>query len=100
MMTRADGTFKRQDAGETVVHEILHIGIEEQIVKQFGLTHWEKERVVDQLCMKGDFVPIMPNYKPQLEGDVRIDPYVSDNLLSSLPDSIQKFVTDFPRVEK
>ncbi len=97
MMTRADGTFMRQDVGEAVIHEILHIGVEELIVQKFGLTHWEKERMIDKICTKGDFVSIMPNYNLQHQGDMRVDSYISDNLTDSLPSSIQRYVIDFPR---
>ncbi|MDR1476653.1 MAG: hypothetical protein LBI17_00815 [Rickettsiales bacterium] len=34
----------------TVVHEMLHLGIEQSVVRKFGLLQEEKERVVDNLC--------------------------------------------------
>ncbi len=33
------------------IHELLHIGIEEAVIKRFDLSHEEKERIVDNLCL-------------------------------------------------
>ena len=34
----------------TIIHEIVHIGIEEPIVRKYNLDQWQKERVVDLIC--------------------------------------------------
>ncbi|MFC1894377.1 hypothetical protein ACFLYH_00325 [Candidatus Dependentiae bacterium] len=55
-----------------IAHEIVHIGIEEDIVKQYNLEHWEKERLVDLICslyLKDFF----PNYKIQQQGEKTIN---------------------------
>jgi hypothetical protein len=44
--------FLKKPASETILHEIVHIGIEETIVNKYRLSHWEKERLVDLICMK------------------------------------------------
>lgn len=51
MMTLGNGKFRRPHPGHTAVHEIIHIGVEETIVQRFGLSHEEKEALVDTLCL-------------------------------------------------
>ena len=51
MMTRKDGTFKEPNPAHTAVHEMVHMGIEEDIVKQYGLSQGEKERMVDLIYL-------------------------------------------------
>jgi hypothetical protein len=47
---------------------MVHIGIEKNIVKEYQLTHWEKERVVDLICSLA-FGDILHNYKLQPKGE-------------------------------
>lgn len=96
MLTRADGTFKRVSQTHTPIHEMVHMGIEENIVRQFGLTHWEKERVVD-LMTQQLFGHLVPDYELQDRGDSRIDPFVTTETIQNLPASIEKYVSKFPR---
>lgn len=96
MMTSADGTFKRVHPSHTPVHEMVHLGIQDNIVKHFGLTHWEKERIVDQICSR-QFGQLLPGYAVQSQGDIRVDPYVTTETLKDLPTAISHYVTVFPR---
>lgn len=96
MMTRADGTFKRKHPSHTPVHEMVHLGIEGNIVKRFRLKHWEKERVVDRICSQ-KFGSFLPDYWMRPQGDVRIDPYVTEQSLHDLPSAISRYVDAFPR---
>ena len=96
MMTRNDGTFKRPHPSHTPVHEMVHIGIEEGIVKRFKLAHREKERLVD-LITSNKFGSFLPGYQLQDLGDPKIDPYITDEALNNLPLAIENFVKDFPR---
>jgi hypothetical protein len=49
MQTFEDGSFKRKYPVETVIHEIIHIGVEESVVQKRKLSHWEKEELVEGL---------------------------------------------------
>jgi hypothetical protein len=53
-----------RDPLEIIVHEIVHLGIEEPIVRRFNLTHKQKEALVDRICLL-EFLNLLPNYKPQ-----------------------------------
>lgn len=95
-MTRADGTFKRRDPAATPVHEMVHFGIEESVVKRFKLTHWEKERLVDQICVQR-FGSILLKYLLQPRGDKRIDPYINEDSLKNLPAAVAEYTKRYPR---
>ncbi len=68
--TKQNGTFKRNPI-HTIVHEIVHIGIEECIIKKFELTHIEKEGIVDAICANY-FKDILVDYIIQERGDKNI----------------------------
>lgn len=71
---------------KTIVHELIHIGIEENIVNQFELSHPEKERVVD-LILKKHFPEYF--YREQDRGDKRITEKDID--MENLPEAIKKY---------
>ena len=96
MMTSINGTFKKSHPEETVIHEIIHMGIEKNIVNCFGLNHWEKERLVDLICAL-KFGDILPNYQIQQQGNKKIDYYITSKSIDQLPKAVEKYVTDFPR---
>lgn len=97
MMLGADGTFEKTlDPGETVIHEIIHTGIEENIINHFNLDHWEKERIVDLICIL-KFGDLLPNYQIQQQGNKNIDSYISLTSIDQLPQTMEKYVTDFTR---
>jgi hypothetical protein len=58
----------------TIIHEIVHMGIENTIVKKYNLSHSEKEHVVDMIC--SEYLKLH-KYKIQ-KG------YISNNLSSIL----------------
>jgi hypothetical protein len=75
--TTTDGTFScwQNNVATTIIHEIVHIGIEENIVHKYKLTHNEKERLVDLIC-SNYLKEFLPNYKLQERGDINIDPFI------------------------
>lgn len=91
MLTRPDGTFKREPPYQTVIHEIVHIGIEETIVQHYQLSHPDKEHLVDLICSIY-FADLMPYYRMQDMGSPEMDPYVTSETLKSLPASIEAYV--------
>lgn len=48
-----------------IIHETIHIIIEEPFIKKFGISHWEKEFIVDELCSASVLKKLYSNYTPQ-----------------------------------
>lgn len=68
-----------------IVHEMLHIGIEENIVKAFNLSQNEKERVVDLMTRYFTKDPYM-----QDRGDKLMDAFVTDEaIVRNLPQAVR-----------
>lgn len=90
IMTTKDGKFKRFHPAPTPIHEIIHIGIEENIVKRFNLNHIEKERLVDLIVLK-KFGDISPGYQLQPLGNSRLlNKHITEESLNDLPLAIEK----------
>lgn len=74
--TTSNGNFKGySNPAYTIIHEIVHIGIQESIIDKYNLPHSLKERIVDNmvsLC----FGKYLSEYKVQDMGDNRIDSYL------------------------
>lgn len=50
----------------TIVHELIHLIIEEPVIKKFDIEHWDKESLVDYLFVTDSSLnKIFPNYKYQ-----------------------------------
>jgi hypothetical protein len=91
MLTNKAGEFKRgTNPAHTIIHEIVHIGIEDGIVTKFGLTHWEKERLVD-LLVKKLFDKELPDYKMQDIENTKMDGFIKD--VESLPEEVEKYIS-------
>ena len=74
--TNPNGDFKQYDnPANTLIHEIIHMGIEESIIQRYQVSHPLKERIVDQLVLL-HFRTLLPNYRLQEMGEDRIDPYL------------------------
>ncbi|MFA4833402.1 MAG: hypothetical protein WC619_00965 [Patescibacteria group bacterium] len=86
--TKKDGIFKRRNPIHTIVHEIVHIGIEECIIKKFKLTHIEKEGLVDAICANY-FKDILIDYAIQERGDKNIFNIISENSIENLPKKLK-----------
>ncbi len=96
LKTNPDGHFKRSDPAHTLIHEIIHIGIDEDIIKAYHLTHWEKERVVDLICAL-KFDGLIKNYKIQPWGEKNLDPLITKDSIMDLPNAIESYVRMYPR---
>lgn len=93
ILTSSNGEFKRPHPDHTIVHEIVHIGIEDSIIQKYKLSHWEKERLVD-LFVKKYFEKELPDYRLQNVVDTDINRYIVD--LKSLPKEIQEYMRNKP----
>ncbi len=54
-----------QQIVKTIIHETIHLIIEEPFIKKFNISHWEKEFIVDELCKNPILKKLYPNYKRQ-----------------------------------
>ena len=78
LMVNKEGTFKGgRTPEEIIVHEMVHLGFEDLIIQKYGLSHVEKERLVDLFCFS-HFKKILPGYKIQNMGFDKIDKYFND----------------------
>lgn len=77
LFTTPDGKFKRyQDPANTIMHEFVHLGVEESIVRRYNLSHPLKEFVVDQivhLLFEND----LPEYRIQNMGTTVLDDLIT-----------------------
>jgi len=93
--TRKGGMLKKHCLACTVIHEIVHIGIEQNIVKKYSLSHWEKERLVDLICFLC-FKKYLPEYTLQRNEDVKIDSYIRIDTLNNLPGAVEDYINKRP----
>jgi len=84
------GQFKQyEDPANTIIHEIVHIDVEESIVQALALPHGSKERVVDTFVKIG-FSEYLSQYQIQNMGDHRINEMIkTENDLIDLKASLE-----------
>lgn len=79
---------------QTLIHEIVHMGIEELIVKKYKLEHWEKEYLVDTIC-KVYLDKLMPGYQIQQSGKKyeKMRDFVNyGSIQKDLPNAIKQYI--------
>ena len=99
LLTTTRGRFKQSDPLQTIVHEMVHLGLERPVVKRFGLGHWEKERLVDLICLVF-LKQTLPGYKPGTRACPELDRLVSLKGLDDLPRAVAAYVGATPRSRK
>jgi hypothetical protein len=95
MLITKDGIFKRgKNPLDTVLHEAVHIGIEAPIVSKYRLSHWTKERIVDQF-MVHHFMNVCPDYIMQPNAETGIDSIFNQaDVWDNLPERVERFVSE------
>ena len=74
--TTPQGQFKSYDnPANTVIHEIVHIGIENSIISKYQVPHPLKERIVDTFVSL-HYGDKLPSYRVQDMGEQRSDAYL------------------------
>ena len=91
LLTTPDGRFRTPHPVHTIVHEMIHIGIEQPIVERLGLSHPEKERLVDRLAVVG-LGHVLTDYEPQPMGPPEMDRFVTTETLTDLPKAIESYL--------
>ncbi|MEM8888384.1 MAG: hypothetical protein AAGD28_10425 [Bacteroidota bacterium] len=75
LFTNTEGGFKNYaDPANTLIHEIVHLGIEASLIQKYQVPHAMKERVVDTIVFYY-FGESLPDYRRQDMGDNRLDAY-------------------------
>lgn len=78
LFTTIQGNFKKyENPTNTIIHEIIHIGLEESIVQQYNIPHTLKEEIVDRIVFLL-FNSLLPQYEVQRMGDSKIDGYLKE----------------------
>ena len=92
LYTDADGHFiKYENPANTIIHEIIHMGMEYSMIRKYKLPHGLKERLVDTFIAIL-FEDELPNYKIQNMGDVRINEFISQlDDINSLNEIVAEF---------
>ena len=76
LFTTKEGKFKKyQNPANTIIHEIVHIGMEHSLVQKYNLAHGLKERIVDTFVFLM-FGELLPEYTIQNMGDPGIDEHL------------------------
>lgn len=76
LFTTLEGSFMRyKNPANTIIHEIVHLGIETSIVQKHKLSHSLKERIVDKIVFLL-FGELLSEYRIQNMGDTEIDQYL------------------------
>ncbi|WP_299431365.1 hypothetical protein [uncultured Aquimarina sp.] len=93
IFTTSKGQFKSYDnPANTIIHEIIHIGIESAIINKFQVPHPLKERIVDTFVLL-NFKDDLPNYRIQNMGEYRTDTYIKTKAdLKSLYSIVKKIM--------
>jgi len=90
VLTTPEGGFRKEPL-HNLVHEMVHLGIERPIVRRFGLSHMEKERLVDRICVVA-FAALLPGYRVQPLGPPALDSFVDAGALDDLPAAVAQYV--------
>ncbi len=93
LFTNKDGKFMNyENAVNTIIHELTHMGMEYSIIQKYNLNHGLKERLVDTFVYLM-FKEKLPEYKIQNMGDRNIDKYLNKKKdIESLNSIVNKFV--------
>lgn len=91
LFTDEEGKFMRyENPANTIMHEIVHMGIEKSIVQKYNISHGLKERIVDRITYLL-FHDKLSDYKIQNMGDPRIDDFLNDEMdLKKIGCSVRK----------
>lgn len=90
LLTDEEGQSRGGGPVHTIIHEIMHLAIERDIVREIGLDHWETERVVD-LLVRREFGDLLPDYALQSMGNPAVDPFIEGTPLAEIRESLTRY---------
>ncbi len=93
ILTTPQGQFRQYDnPANTIIHEIVHIGIQESIIDRYQVPHTLKERIVDTFVLL-NFREELPAYRLQEMGENRSDAYLKNKAdLFNLEEAVQRML--------
>jgi len=93
LFTNSEGEFMNyEEPANTIIHEVVHMGIEKSIVQKYKLSHGLKERIVDRMVYIM-FKEFLPEYKVQNMGDTKIDKSLANRKdIKELDSRIEKYI--------
>lgn len=91
LWTDTEGSFNGGSGVGVVVHEMVHIAVDDGIAQPLGLEHWERERLVD-LLVRREFADLLPDYRLQRGGTAPIDRFVLGTDLEGLRGAVARYV--------
>ena len=91
MLVPKDGQFSgNRKPIHTILHETIHIGIEDRIIQRYGIGQSDKERLVDQFVKK-HFSAVIPDYPMQNIYAPAIDRmFENADVLDRLPQRVEE----------
>ena len=100
LRTTPEGKFTRKSALQPIVGLIVLMGIDENLVNRYNLTHWEKIRLADLICTTY-LAEEFPKNSAQKITDpeaLKIDTFINyEAIANDLPSAIEKFVANKKR---
>jgi len=94
LYTTLSGDFKQyENPANTIIHEIVHMGIEQSIIAKHQVPHAMKERIVDHFVLL-NFKDLLPGYRLQEMGDRRVDPIMKASELKNLDQNIERILSE------
>lgn len=91
LFVTTDGRFMNyKNPANTIIHEMVHIGVEQSLVQKYNLKHGAKENLVDSFVHLM-FKDLLLEYRKQNMGDNKIDQYlINTSDLKALPLHLNK----------
>lgn len=93
LLTTSKGEFRQYPTpANTIIHELIHVGIEESLIQTYHLPHSVKERMVDQIMLLL-FQEELPNHQMQDIGSPAVDVYMRNKRdLKRLDKRVRKYL--------
>lgn len=93
--TSVDGKFQNPKL-QSIIHEITHLGIEDNIVKKYNLNHSEKEALVNIMC-RINFSSLFGSPKDKKMANNPFVSLVTAESINNLPQIIENYISTHPR---
>ncbi|MEM6343575.1 MAG: hypothetical protein AAF927_06825 [Bacteroidota bacterium] len=95
LLTNAEGAFMKYDKpANTIIHEMVHLGIENSLIQTYKVNHVLKEKIVDTIVYLL-FQESLPDYQIQNMGPTAIDGQFNEAAdLAGLQATIAKLAED------
>ena len=93
--TSVDGKFQNPQL-QNIIHEMTHLGIEDNIVKKYNLTHNEKESLVNIIC-RINFSSLFGSPNDEKMANNPFVSLLTTESINNLPQIIENYISTHPR---